>query len=142
MCQALYPKERYPQGHPDLATSLNNLGYAAPDPGGLRRRRGRISSGRWRWTRPSTPRSGIPRATPTWPHSLNNLGCLLQAQGDYGEARGYLERALAMSQALYPKERYPQGHPDLASSLNNLGGLLQDQGDYGEARGTSSGRWR
>ena len=26
MNEALYPKGRYPQGHPDLATSLNNLG--------------------------------------------------------------------------------------------------------------------
>ena len=28
------------------------------------------------------------------------------------------ERALAMYEALYPKEQYPQGHPDLATSLN------------------------
>ena len=56
-------------------------------------------------------------------------------QGAYGEARGYYERALAMYQALYPKERYPQGHPDLALSLNNLGGVLKAQGAYGEARG-------
>ena len=94
MHQALYPKDRFPHGHPDLA------------------------------------------------NSLNNLGLLLKAQGDYGEARGYLERALAMNEALYPKDRYPQGHPDLATSLNNLGALLQAQGDYGEARGTTSGRWR
>src|SRR2546426_761060 len=26
MCQQLYPKEQYPQGHPELAISLNNLG--------------------------------------------------------------------------------------------------------------------
>ena len=95
MDQALYPKERYPQGHPDLATSLNNLGL------------------------------------------------LLQAQGDYGEARAYLQRALAMHQALYPKERYPQGHPDLATSLNNLGVLLQAQGRLRRGAGVStSGRWR
>ena len=42
MFQALYPKERYPQGHPDLAVSLDDLGG------------------------------------------------LLQAQGAYGEALGYL----------------------------------------------------
>ena len=87
MREALYPKERYPQGHPDLATSLNNMGL------------------------------------------------LLQKQGNYGEARGYLQRALEMVQALYPKERYPQGHPDLAPSLNNLGGVLQAQGNYGGGAG-------
>jgi CHAT domain-containing protein/tetratricopeptide (TPR) repeat protein len=67
--------------------------------------------------------------------SLNNLGTLLWAQGSHGEARGYLERALAMNQSLYPKDRYPKGHPELVTSLNNLGFLLQDQGSYGEARG-------
>jgi len=86
MRQALYTKERYPQGHPDLALGLNNLGF------------------------------------------------VLQTQGAYGEARGYLERALAMRQALYAKERYPQGHPDLASSLNNLGFLLSFQSLYHEAK--------
>ena len=60
---------------------------------------------------------------------------LLKAQGAYGEARGYYERALAMCQALYPKERYPHGHPDLAESLDNLGYLLEAQGAYGDARG-------
>jgi CHAT domain-containing protein len=86
MRQALYPKERYPQGHPDLAQSLNNLGY------------------------------------------------LHLAQGDYAKALPLFERALAMRERLYPEARYPQGHPDLALSLNNLGSLHWTQGDYGKAR--------
>ncbi len=49
------------------------------------------------------------------------MGFLLMDQGAYGEARGYVEQALAMEQALYPKEQYPPGHPDLAISLNNMG---------------------
>ena len=61
-------------------------------------------------------------------------GFLLRTAGAYGEARGYLERALAMDQALYPKDRYPHGHADLALSLNNLGYLLRAQGSYGDAR--------
>ena len=109
MHQALYPKEQYPQGHPDLATSLNNLGALLQAQGEYGEARG-YSSGRWRCARPSTPRTGIRRDTPTWPTSLNSLGFVLQAQGAYGEARGYSERALAMDQSLYPKDRYPQGH--------------------------------
>ena len=27
MCQKLYPPDKYPDGHPDLAKSLNNLGF-------------------------------------------------------------------------------------------------------------------
>jgi CHAT domain-containing protein/tetratricopeptide (TPR) repeat protein len=85
MYRALYPKEKYPHGHPELAGSLNNLGE------------------------------------------------LLQAQGDYGGAREYLQRKLEMTQALYPKERYPQGHPQLAQSLNNLGVLLMEDGQLASA---------
>ncbi len=47
MHEALYPKERYPHGHPDLATSLNNLGVLLQDQGAYGGARG-ISSGRWR----------------------------------------------------------------------------------------------
>ena len=68
MYEALYPKDAYPHGHPDLAISLNNL------------------------------------------------GSLLKAQGDYGGARGYLERALAMNEALYPKEHIPRATPTWPSA--------------------------
>jgi CHAT domain-containing protein/Flp pilus assembly protein TadD len=65
---------------------------------------------------------------------LNNLGLLLQAQGDYAGARRYYKQAQAMFQALYPKEKHPQGHPHMALNLSNLGTLLLDEGDYGGAR--------
>jgi tetratricopeptide (TPR) repeat protein len=56
--------------------------------------------------------------------SLNNLGGLLQGQGDLPGARPYVERALAIREkALGPD------HPDMARSLNNLGYLLKAQGD-------------
>ncbi len=71
---------------------------------------------------------------PDLAESLNNLGVLLQKQGNYEEARAYFQRVLEMDQALYPKDRYPQGHPALATELANLGDLLQEQGNYGEAR--------
>jgi CHAT domain-containing protein/Tfp pilus assembly protein PilF len=80
------------------------------------------------------PKSFYPQGHHNLVRNLNNLGGLLQAQGSYGEARRYLERALAMVESLCPKDHYPQGHPDLAMSLNNLGLLLQAQGSYGEAR--------
>ena len=40
MNQALYPKERYPQGHADLAGSLNNLGAVLLDQGAYGEARG------------------------------------------------------------------------------------------------------
>ncbi len=35
MNEALYPRDRYPQGHPDLAMSLSNLGLLLEDEGQL-----------------------------------------------------------------------------------------------------------
>jgi hypothetical protein len=69
--------------------------------------------------------------------SLNNLGSLLQAQGDLAGARPYYERALAVRERVLGPE-----HPDTATSLNNLGNLLQDQGTWPGRGRTSSGRWR
>jgi tetratricopeptide (TPR) repeat protein len=64
---------------------------------------------------------------PEHPHTatrLNNLGSLLQVQGDLAGARPYYERALAIAEAVLGLQ-----HPYTATSLNNLGLLLQAQGD-------------
>jgi tetratricopeptide (TPR) repeat protein len=61
--------------------------------------------------------------------SLNNLGYLLQVQGDTPGARPYHERALAIREKVLGPD-----HPDTATSLNNLGGLLDSQGDLAGAR--------
>jgi tetratricopeptide (TPR) repeat protein len=61
--------------------------------------------------------------------SLNNLGYLLQAQGDLVGARPYYERALV----IYEKVLGPD-HPETAVSLNNLGVLLRTHGDLVGAR--------
>jgi tetratricopeptide (TPR) repeat protein len=87
--------------------------------------------------RPDTRASGcldlspIRRARPPIgrPTSLNNLACLLRAQGDFAAARPLYERTLAVREkALGPD------HPDTATSLNNLAGLLRARGDLAAAR--------
>jgi CHAT domain-containing protein/tetratricopeptide (TPR) repeat protein len=61
--------------------------------------------------------------------SLNNLGNVLNATGDYAAARPLHERALAIREkALGPD------HPDVATSLNNLAGLFWRAGDFTTAR--------
>ncbi len=68
MRESLYPKDRYPRGHPDLATSLNNLGdllRAQGDYGGARG----TTSGHWRCSRPSTSGRATRRGTPTSPRA-------------------------------------------------------------------------
>jgi CHAT domain-containing protein/Tfp pilus assembly protein PilF len=61
--------------------------------------------------------------------SLNNLGVLLQATGDYPAARSTFERALAIWEAALGPD-----HPDVATGLNNLAGLHRRIGDYAAAR--------
>jgi len=70
-------------------------------------------------------RDKYPDGHPALAQSLNWLGIVLQAQGEYGKAEPFYRQGLDMYQALYPKAHYPDGHPNLASSLGNLGGLLQ-----------------
>ena len=128
MNQALYPKERYPQGHPDLARCLDNLGQLLHDQGNYAEARGYLQRAL------EMNRALYPQGHPALATTLNSMARLLWDQGNPGEARGYQQRALEMFQALYPRERYPQGHVHLARCLNNLGGLLQALGHYGEAR--------
>jgi tetratricopeptide (TPR) repeat protein len=66
---------------------------------------------------------------PVTARSLNNLGFLLQAQGELAGSRPLYECALAIREEVLGPE-----HPDTALSLNNLALLLRDQGDYTGAR--------
>jgi tetratricopeptide (TPR) repeat protein len=110
-------------GHPDTATSLNNLAFLLNDQGDLAA------------ARPLYERALAIYETvlgPEDPHtavSLDNLASLLQAQGDLAAARPLKERALAIREKVLGPE-----HPDTATSLNNLAVLLQTQGDLAAAR--------
>jgi len=132
--EKLYPKDRYPQGHPELANSLNNMGF-------LLEGQGSYGEARVYYERALAmyqslyPKDRYPQGHPDLAGGLNNMGIMLLGHGSYGEAGPYLERALAMYQSLYPKSRYPRGHPLVANCLNNLGGLPMYQGSYGEALG-------
>jgi hypothetical protein len=61
--------------------------------------------------------------------SLNNLACLLQAQGHLPEARPLFERVLAIHEKALGFD-----HPQTARSLDNLASLLQQQGNLTGAR--------
>src|SRR5262249_28287641 len=61
---------------------------------------------------------------------VNDVGSVLQEQGEQEEALKHYRLALKMWQGPFPKEKYRHGHPHLAGSLNNMGGVLQEQGEY------------
>jgi tetratricopeptide (TPR) repeat protein len=130
--QKLYPKEKYPQGHPALTLSLNNLGYLLQAQGEYARAEPFYREA-LTMRQQLYPQTKYPQGHPALALSLNNLGYLLRAQGKYARAEPILREALAMRQQLYPRDRYPQGHPDLAMSLSNLGALLRAQGKYAKA---------
>jgi CHAT domain-containing protein len=127
-----YPREKHPNGHPDLASSLNNLGllylsageHAQAEP---------LYREALAMYRALYPKERYPNGHADLATSINNLGGLYRDTGDYARAELLDREALAMRRALYPKERFPNGHPDLAASLNNLGLLHMDAGEHAQA---------
>jgi tetratricopeptide (TPR) repeat protein len=91
MREALFPKEKYPDGHPELATSLDNLAsllkaqgeYGKAEP--LYRRALEMRQALF-------PKESFPQGHPDLATSLNNLGAVLQDQGEYAKALGSSSR--------------------------------------------------
>jgi CHAT domain-containing protein len=132
MRQALYPRARYPDGHPDLAESLSTLGSLLSGRGEYDQAMSYLYQA-LRMCQELYPKEKYLQGHPHLAYSLSSLGISLAAQGDYAQAESFLRRALAMYQALHPAADYPDGHPDVARSLGNLGALLLAQVKYGQA---------
>ena len=52
-----------------------------------------------------------PDGHPALAGSLNNMGGLLDAQGEYGRAKPFYRDALVMLKKLYPAAKYPAATP-------------------------------
>jgi CHAT domain-containing protein/tetratricopeptide (TPR) repeat protein len=128
----LYPKDRYPAGHADLAASLHALGFVLRARGDITRAetlyREALAMGRKLF-----PPERFPDGSPELVVVLNNLGRLLEGRGDLDGAQPLLREAVAMCRKLYPRERDPDGHAHLARSLTNLGLLLKARGELAAA---------
>ena len=108
--------------HPDVATSLNNMGLLYQE------------QGRYGEAEPLYKRSLAIREAALGPDhlslstSLSNLGMLYQAVGRYAEAEPLYRRSIAICEmGLGPD------HPRTAYPINNLAQLYQAQGRYSEA---------
>jgi CHAT domain-containing protein len=132
MRQALFPRDRYPLGHTELANSLSNIGSVLTVQGKYGQAEVFLRDA-LAMRQALYPREQYPLGHHDLARSLNSFGSLLQAWGRYDRAEPFFREALTMRQALYPKDRYPQGHPDLAQSLINFGGLRFEQGEYAKA---------
>jgi CHAT domain-containing protein/Flp pilus assembly protein TadD len=128
----LYSKEKYPQGHPELAESVNNLGFLLQARGDYTRAEPLLREVLGMQLE-LYPKESYPQGHSLLAATLGNLGDLLRERGDYAAAEPLLRESLDMRRALHPKDKYPQGHPDLARSFSNLGILLHTRGDYAGA---------
>ncbi len=132
MREQLYPKAHYPQGHPELADSINSLAVihwsqgeftlAAP----FYRRGLEMCEALY-------PSDFFPQGHPVLAMAILGPGALHYQLGEYARAEPYYQRALHMYDALFPKELYPKGHPDLAVVINNLAELYRVEGEYARA---------
>jgi CHAT domain-containing protein len=132
MYRALYPKARYPDGHPNLAASISNLG-------GLHQAAGEYGKAETllrealEMYRTLYPKAQYPDGHPELAASISWLGTLHSSAGEYGKAEPLLREALDMTCALFPKAKYPDGHTRLASSISCLGLMHKSAGEYGQA---------
>jgi CHAT domain-containing protein/Tfp pilus assembly protein PilF len=108
--------------HPDVASSLNNLGLLY------------IRQGQYAQAEPLLKRSltidekVVGPDHPDVATSLNNLAGLYDHQGQYAQAEPLYKRSLVIrGKALGPN------HPDVAQSLNNLAALYHTQGQHAQA---------
>ena len=108
--------------HPDIASTLNNLGNAWSDLGEARQA---VSF----FERALAIKEQVYRETPNHPeiaHALNNLGNAWSDLGDGRQAVSFYDRALAIREQVYQET---PNHPDIASTLGNLGIVWGDLGD-------------
>jgi CHAT domain-containing protein len=128
----LYAKERFKDGHPELAESLSDMGamlLSLGEPGkavtfmeqGLVMRQQLY------------PKDRFKDGQPDLASSLHNLGGALDALGEPGKALTFIEQGLAMRRQLYPKDRFENGHPELAASLTGMGIVLRSLGEPAKA---------
>src|SRR5262245_39240738 len=92
---APFPGERFPDGHPELAASLNLLSSLLRDQGeyGPAREHSQRALAMFQTL---YPKNRHPDGHPVLATGLNNLGAILCAQGEYGPAREYPQRALTI----------------------------------------------
>jgi len=115
-------RKALPEGHPDIATSLNNLAL-------LYKSQGRSAEAEPLYDEAlKICRKALPEGHPDIATSLNNLALLYKSQGRSAEAEPLYDEALKIW-----RKALPEGHPDIATSLNNLALLYKSQGRSAEA---------
>ena len=116
-------RKSLPPDHPDIATSLNNLGMVQSE---LREYAAAKQSHEQAL---AIRRKSLPPDHPDIAQSLNNLGNVQYELREYAAAKQSYEQALAIF-----RKALPPDHPDIAQSLNNLGVVQRELREYAAAK--------
>ncbi len=115
-------EEKLPENHPDIASSLNNVGCAYGKLGGDK---GYEIECEYCLKALAIREKVLPENHPDIATSLNNIGYAYCELGDPKEALKYLLKALTIREKVFPKN-----HPDIAESLNNVGSAYGKLGKH------------
>jgi len=115
ICQKLYPNREYPQGHPQLALTLGELGSVLADKGDY--------GGAMRLLKRSLAMNMAPGDLA---RLLDELASVYMRLGERRPARDCAAAALQLREQTYTREKFPIGHRDLASSMLRLASVLDE----------------
>jgi CHAT domain-containing protein len=128
----LYSPTRFPDGHPELAATIDDLGTFLRATGDLGKAescyREALQMRQKLYPLARYPQGHLDLAT-----SLNNVGLVLKSRSELVQAEPFYRQALAMLRKLYPSADFPSGHREFANTLNNLGALIQARGELARA---------
>jgi tetratricopeptide (TPR) repeat protein/nucleoside phosphorylase len=118
-----FAEAAYGPDHPNVASTVNNLGILLRDMGDL-------ESAKAQFERAITiDEKAYGPNHPNVARDVNNLGLVLHDLRDLEEAKAHFERALA----IWEKVHGPN-HPHVAAAVNNLGSVLQNMGNLPGAK--------
>jgi CHAT domain-containing protein len=130
--QKLYPTAKFPDGHPDLAKSLNSIGLVLKALGqaepALPYYRQSLEMHRKLY-----PAAKYPDGHPQLALGLNGMGAALLSMGQAEQALHYSRKGLEMAQKLFPASKFADGTPFIANSLNGMGCVLEAMGQAEQA---------
>jgi tetratricopeptide (TPR) repeat protein/CHAT domain-containing protein len=127
LSRQLFPKDQYPDGHPAIAGSLNNVGNVLEMLGRLEPALEHMQQA-LDMHRKAFPPQRFPDGHVELARNLNNVGVVLTSLGRLEPALEHTRAALVMRRRLFPPERFPDGHAEVAQSLYNLGNVLRPLG--------------
>jgi len=129
----LYPKEQYPHGHINKASTLRHFGEVTLESFNRDYARRYVEQSLVMYQDLSSG-GQLPRSNLALAETLHLMGNILANEGDYGRAKRYFDKARTIYERLYPSDQFENGHEQLASILTDLGSISCDTGDFEQSR--------